>query len=504
MANEFYTTISRFGRHLLYRGYKDGLRVHKRIEYSPHLYMKSAKGEARALDGARVGRIDFKTMSEATQYVKSYSDIDNHEIYGNTDYIAQFVQEKFPGDRIEFNADMVNTVFIDIEVYSTEGFPMPEDAAYPIDAVTVKSSKSSDYFVFTTVDSPVEMEPLLEKGIERTEIRLKYYETEEELLRALLRWWNEPHCTPDILTGWNVEGFDVPYLINRCRKLLGDDKTREFSPWKMIDEREVTLRGRKTIIHELKGIAILDYLKAFQKFGYSYGTQESYKLDHIASVVLGESKLSYDEYTGLHGLRDNDPARYLAYNIKDTWLVQQFEDKTGLINLIMTTAYKAGVNYSDCFGTTKIWDTIIYRKLAQQGIVVPPKKHNIKSQFAGGYVKAPHVGMHDWVVSYDLNSLYPNIIVQWNMSPETIVDERWGPLDPDQCLEDDFKFRDEYPEYSVAANGAQFKKDKQGIIPEIIVDYYAERKEVKKQMIATQQEKERVQEEIRRRKAQRA
>lgn len=487
MTNTFYTSVSRLGKNILYRGFQNGVRVQSKIPFKPHLYVQSTKGDTFALDGAKVGRVDFDSMYEAKEYSKRYEDIDGHKIYGTTDFVAQFINEKFPGDRVKHNPDLVNILYFDIEVYSTEGFPTPEEAAYPIDAVTFKSSLSKSFIVFTTVEGGIQMEPLLEKGITRDQIRLKKYESEQDMLRAILKWWNEEQNMPDIITGWNIEGFDVPYFINRTRRLLGENKVGDWSPWRRVNEKRIFVRGRESQFYTIEGIAQLDYMKAFIKFGYSYGSQESYKLDHIASVVLGDNKLTYDEQMGLHGLRDSDPGRYLAYNIKDTWLIEKLEDKMGLLDLIMTTAYKAGVNYSDCFGTTRIWDTIIYRKLSQRNVAIPPAKENSKTPFAGGYVKAPHVGMHEWVASYDLNSLYPNIIVQWNMSPETIVDGMYGALSPDICLSDDFSVDSEY---SVAANGAQFSKDKQGIIPEIIVDYYAERKAIKKQMLLAQQEKE--------------
>lgn len=487
MSNEFYTSVVRYGKNILYRGYKNGLRVQEKIPFKPHLYMPSAKGDTMALDGRKVARVDFNSMTEARDYIKQYSNIPNAQIYGTQDFAAQFINEKFPGDRVEFNPDLVNIMYFDIEVYSTDGFPHPEEAAHPIDAVCFKSSRSGMYSLFTTVEGPVEMEPLLEKGIERGNIHVRKFDSEYLMLSAILRWWNEEQNSPDIITGWNIEGFDVPYFINRTAKILGSERVKDWSPWGLVREKEVEFRGRKQTFYTIDGIAQVDYMKAFIKFGYSYGSQESYRLDHIASVVLGENKLDYDAQAGLHGLRDQDPARYLAYNIKDTWLVEKLEDKMGLIDLVMTTAYKAGVNYIDCFGTTRIWDTIIYRKLAQRNVVVPPSKENVKASFAGGYVKPPQVGMHEWVTSYDLNSLYPNIIVQWNMSPETIVDGMYGDLNPDICLDPEFKVDSQY---CVAANGAQFRRDKQGIIPEIIIDYYAERKGIKKQMLEAEQAKE--------------
>ena len=151
-------------------------------------------------------------------------------------------------------------------------------------------------------------------------------------------------------------------------------------------------------------------------------------------------------------------------------------------------AYRGGVNYNDTLGTTAIWDSIIFRDLSKQGIVIPAMEEKFKSDYPGGYVKPPQVGLHEWVVSFDLNSLYPNIIVQWNMSPETIVDGKRETLDPDTALNGNIPQLK--GDYALAANGVYFTKEKQGVLPKIIVDYSNERKAVKKQMLASQQELE--------------
>ena len=309
---------------------------------------------------------------------------------------------------------------------------------------------------------------------------------ETELLSKFLEFWSNPKHTPDVITGWNVRFFDIPYLIVRVSKVLGVGEIFKFSPWGMQpDARDVLRRGKSETVYEIPGIQCLDYMELFQKFGYSYGPQESYALNHIAYVVLGEKKLSFEESGSLKNLYKDDHQKYIDYNMKDVDLVDRLEDKMGLITLAMTMAYKGGVNYQDTFGVTAIWESIIYRRLNQQNKVVdinndpPPAKRD----FAGGYVKDPQIGRHDWVVSFDLNSLYPNLIVQYNMSPETIVDQ--SEVEGVQYYLAGSAVKGNF---AVAANGSRYRKDVDGIIPQIIEEYYDERVSVKKMMIASQKQ----------------
>ena len=270
---------------------------------------------------------------------------------------------------------------------------------------------------------------------------------------------------------------------------------RQFSPWGLIDQRKVRRLNREEMTYDIKGIQVMDYLELFQKFGYSYGKQESYKLDHIGHVVLGEKKLSYEESGSLKNLYKDDFQKYIDYNMKDVQLVDRLEDKMGLITLAMTIAYKGGVNYQDAFGTTGIWESIIHRKLNNMKIVPSAFKiEHEKSEFAGGYVKNPQTGAHNWVVSFDLNSLYPNIIVQWNMSPETLlkdpsdhlpsgVDHYLSSFDGGDPIHPAQRERNN----AVASNGSIYSKKIDGVIPNIIIDYYDERRSVKKQMLSAEQ-----------------
>jgi DNA polymerase elongation subunit (family B) len=293
---------------------------------------------------------------------------------------------------------------------------------------------------------------------------------------------------PNVITGWNTRFFDIPYLYNRMVKLFGDDTlAKRMSPWGLIKERNITINGKQNQEYIINGIEQLDYLEVFKKFTYNtLGQQESYRLDHIANVVLGERKLSYEEHGNLHTLYEQDYQKFIDYNVKDVELVHKLDVKLDLLDLIFTMAYKAGVNYNDTLGTTAIWDTIIYRLLNNQKIAVPPKIEKPKTPYPGGYVKEPQVGSHDWVTSFDLNSLYPNIIVQYNMSPETVLDGFQNGVSVDKFLDGSVNIGQQG--YSVAPTGIRFTHDREGVIPTVIKQYYSERRVIKNEMLKSQQE----------------
>lgn len=473
----FYTSVVRYGNSMLYRGYDNrGERVIRKDFFKPEFFVPSTKETGwHGLDGSPVGSVSFDSMREAKVWLDQYKDVSGFSIYGNPNYIHQYITSKYPRD-IDFDRDRINVSTIDIETEYDDGFPHPSEASQRILAITLKNNIDNIYWVWGYGDYDVEAALI-------KPVRYIKCKTEEELLLKFLDFFSSHEKCPDVITGWNVRFFDIPYLVNRTAKILGLDQVKKFSPWGLVDYRKVNRRGREDDSYDLRGIQTLDYLELFQKFGYSYGPQESYKLNHIAYVVLGEKKLSFEESGSLKNLYKDDFQRYIDYNMKDVQLVDRLEDKMGLITLAMTVAYKGGVNYQDTFGVTSIWESIIYRKLYSQNIVPPTNSINTqKTAFVGGYVKEPQVGMHDWVVSFDLNSLYPNIIVQWNMSPETLINQA-EPGGVDYYLNIDQTV--ESP-HAVAANGSTYRKDKDGVIPSIIVDYYDERRSIKNMMLAAQ------------------
>ena len=486
---QFYTNVSRYGNQILLRGYDHGRRIEKKIKYEPILFTSTnLKTNWKALDGTPVGVANagkrFESMRAANEYVTTNKGVSGKTIYGNTKYIPAFINDYYPGN-IEFNRSTINVATIDIEVASDDGFPEPEKADHKVISIAMKSNIGETYYVWGLGDYDVEQSYMKENLVV-----YRKFDREDDLLINFITHWSSQQHSPDVVTGWNTRFFDIPYLVNRINRMLGEAYVKRLSPWGMVDRQEVTKMGRTQTAYELKGISQLDYLDLFKKFGYSYGPQESYKLDHIAHVVLGEKKLSYEEYSNLHTLYKHNHQKFIDYNIKDVELVDRIEDKLGLITLCMTMAYKGGVNYNDTFGTTLIWDTIIYRKLFANNIVVPFIEDKTKSAYPGGFVKDPHVGIHDNIVSFDLNSLYPSIIMQYNMSPETIANGEITQFDIENVLTQ--SSRPDNRGKALAANGQYFNTDRPGIVPFIIDEMYKERVDIKQQMISAQKELEKV------------
>ena len=475
----FYTNVLRYKNYILHRGYQNnGERFMRKEYFQPTLFVSSKKKEGwTGFDGQDVAPIEFESMFEANQWLKQNIDVSGRNIYGNKKFAQQFVTQKYPRD-IEFKRELINVGTIDIETDYDTGFPHPNEASQRILAITYKSSKFSTYHVcgygeFDTTKALI------------SDVKYTRCNSEEELLSKFLEFWSHPDIIPDVITGWNTRFFDIPYIVNRMAKVLGIQEIQRLSPWNMqLEHRRITKRGSENDVYEIPGIQTLDYMELFQKFGYTYGPQESYALNHIAYVVLGEKKLSYEESGSLKNLYKDDHQKYIDYNMKDVQLVDRLEEKMALITLALTIAYKGGVNYQDTFGVTAIWESIIYRKLNLSKVVVPLSDNEKPYRsFAGGYVKEPQVGRHDWIVSFDLNSLYPNLIVQYNMSPETLTDNNHmndvGYYLSGQSVDS---------EYSVAANGSSYRKDIDGVLPQIIEEYYDERVSVKQMQIAAQKE----------------
>lgn len=471
---KFYTNVFRVGNNILYRGYENGKQIKTRVPFKPKLYVTGdSPSDWRTLDGQSVVEMQFDGMKEATEFTQRYRDIDNFKVYGQNNYGAQFISTFWPDD-IKFDREMVRVLNIDIEVASDDGFPDPREAKHPVISIAIRKN-DGNYWVWGLNDYTPS----------RDDVLFIKCDNEIDLIRKFVDHFQ--NYAPDIITGWNTRFFDIPYIVNRCHNLFGDDTTvKRLSPWGMVRERIQKINGRENQEYVLEGIEHLDYIEIFKKFTLNtLGQQESYRLDHIAHVVLDERKLSYEEHGNLHTLYREDYQKFIDYNVKDVELVHKIDEKLDLISLVLTMAYRGGVNYTDTLGTTAIWDSIIYRMLNKQKIVIPPKTEKPKTPYPGGYVKDPQVGSHNWVTSFDLNSLYPNIIVQYNMSPETVVDG----IVPDVSVESFLDGRTvNDSEYSLAPTGVRFSHDRKGVIPTIIEQYYADRRIIKDKMLELDRE----------------
>lgn len=474
----FYTCINKLGNKLLYRGYgDDGSRIKKEIPFKPTLYLPTKKKtEWKGLDNVPVEPITFDGINEAKNFIARYNGVENLKIYGNQNYIIQYTASRWPNE-ITFDYDKINVTTLDIEVVSDQGFPHANEAAQPIISITAKNNIDNTYYVWGL--KPFDIKKSYMKNVVYIECK-----DELDLLSKFILFWSHEKYTPDVVTGWNVKWFDIPYLLKRIHDRLGPNSAKKLSPFNWVKSQTVNYMGNDQIKYDIWGIEILDYLDLFKKFAFNYGPQESYSLNNIAHTVLGEKKISYEEFGDLNNLYKENHQKFIEYNIKDVELVDRLEEKTGLIKLAMTMAYKGGVPYRDTLGSVAIWDAIIYREIIKRKMVPWPKEDNFKSTYAGGYVKEVMPGMHEWVVSFDLNSLYPNIIVQNNMSPETVTSEVTASgVDFYLNSTGDIK-----SENCVAANGSTYTKKYQGVIPKIIVDWYDERKSIKKMMLASKRE----------------
>jgi DNA polymerase elongation subunit (family B) len=484
----FYTSVELLRNRIMYRGYNDsGHRIEQRLEFKPQLFVPTQdESDWRTLDEKPVEPITFASPGKMNEWVRDKEELRGFNYYGCEKAITQFIQRKFPGE-IKFNKDHMRIINFDIEVHSEDGFPYPETAEHPVVAITAKDSRSSVYHVWGLKDYDPSKSP-------HKHLMIQYHKckNEVELLYKFGKFWQDDY--PDVVTGWNIRFFDIPYLINRINRLAGGKEevaAHLLSPWNEIRTKTVSFKNKTMESYQIYGVNQMDYFDIFQKLAYSYPNQESYALDHIAHVVLGERKMSYEEYGSLRSLYNENPQLYIDYNIKDVELVERIDEKLDLMYLAIFIAYIAGTNYQDVFGTTAIWDSIVYRELTKKKYVVPAmgsrdKRGASSAKFAGGYVKDVNPGLYDWVVSYDLASLYPNIIAEWNMSPETLLDQpaMLGTNGPDHYLEN----KPDLPgNYSCAANGTFYRNDVEGTFPSIVKLLYDDRKRAKRLKIEAEQ-----------------
>ena len=405
----FYTNVQVYGSRILYRGVQNGKRFRQKIDYNPTLFVASQKPtKFRTVRGEYVSDISPGNIRDCRNFVEQYKDIDNFKIYGMQKYEYAYISEQHPDD-VDWDREHITICNIDIEVGSENGFPEPSTAFEPITAITMKTQ---DKFVVFGCG---------EFNNSRDDVRYVRCFDEIDLIKRFIDEWTGDY--PDIITGWNVKFFDIPYLVNRITKLLGEEFAKRLSPWNTLNERIVNIMGREQKTYVPLGIAVLDYIEMYKKFAPGGASQESYKLDAICHVELNERKMSYEEYGSLHTLYRDNYQKFIEYNIRDVELVEKLDDKLKLIDLALTLAYDSKTNYEDVFQQTRMWDALIYNHLKKMGIVIPPlERHSKDSAYIGAYVKDPQVGRHNWVASFDLNSLYPHLIMQFNISPEMLIE----------------------------------------------------------------------------------
>ena len=472
---KFYTNVQLIGNQFLVRGYENGKHIMQREEWKPTLFVPSKKkSKYRTLEGECVEEIQPGFVRDCREFYKKYEDVEGFRIYGNDRYVYQYISNRYPEEQIKFDIKKIKLVTIDIEVAAENGFPDVENCAEEMLLITLQDYATKKIITFGS------------RPYDNKEPNVRYVKCRDEqhLLREFLAYWREN--LPEVVTGWNSQMYDIPYLAGRINRILGEKYMKDLSPWGLVTQTEVYITGRRNINYDIGGVTQLDYLDLYKRFTYT--NQESYRLDYIANYELGVKKLDHSEYDTFKEFYAKDWDKFVKYNIRDVQLVDAFEDKLKLIELAITMAFDAKVNFIDIHFQVRMWDTIIYNYLKKRNIVIPPKRRTSKSEkYAGAYVKEPKPGKYDWVVSFDLNSLYPHLIMQYNISPETLWETRHPSASVEGILNEQVSIDGDF---AVCANGAQYRKDVRGFLPELMETIYNERTIYKKKMLAAKQEYE--------------
>ena len=476
---KFYTSVTQWGNNLLVRAFENGERRNYKVKYQPTLYVPVAKETGwKTLEGRNVMPYPLDDIKSTKEFLEQYKD-QPHLVYGMDKYAYTYIADEYP-ESMSWDMEKLCIVTIDIEVACENGFPNQNDAIEPFLSITVKNQQTKEIIVWGIDDFKTN----------REDVTYIQCETERELIAEFLAFWETTQ--PDVITGWNTEFFDIPYIVNRIKNVMGEEATKRLSPWGIITSKTIRNFSRENVIYDIAGVANLDYLELYKKFTYT--NQESYRLDHIAHVELGQSK-DDNPYETFREWYTNDYQSFIEYNIQDVEIVDRLEDKMKLIELALTMAYEAKVNYEDVFGSVKYWDVLIYNFLRQRNVVIPTRKSGgMKSEkYEGAYVKEPQVGQHDWVLSFDLNSLYPHLIMQYNISPETLQDKQisFGNNPVDTLLSQEYdlsSLKDE--NLCITPNGALFDKSRLGFLPMMMQEMYDDRVKFKKLMLNAKQQYE--------------
>lgn len=462
---KFYTSASQWGNHILTRGYSDGKPWIRREDFTPSLFVHSKnETEYKTLDGRSLDRMVFGSINEGKEFVKRYEETHGFQFFGNTKFNYQWISENTTGE-VKYDFDQLRILSIDIETEVEAGFPNCFDPQEKVILICIKPLGKTA-IIFGTTQYP------------KKDYRFKYVycANEQDLFLKFIDYWSSDY--PDIVTGWNTDGFDFPYLYARITKILSGNMINKLSPFDIVTAEDRVFNNERQLNINILGISSLDYLLLYKKFANT--PQENYKLDTIAMEELGHSKLE-NPFETFKEWYTNDNDSFVEYNFVDAELIEQLEEKRNLIKLAVSMAYTAKINFKEVFSPVRTWDTLIYNYLYDKNIIVPqPERTKGDDTIEGAYVKEPIPGLYDWVVSFDLNSLYPHIIMALNMSPETILDVT--DITVNKLLDGDIS--GVKPGYSFAGNGSMYNMSKSGFLPELMHKLYDGRKKEKNLMLS--------------------
>jgi DNA polymerase elongation subunit (family B) len=468
---KFYTACTLKGNKILVRGYRNGHRFTDSVAFKPSLYIRSEKeSKYRSLNGIPVKRMLFDTLYDCREFLDQYRQLEDCPIYGNTDFITQYLMETYPSE-VEYDLSKIKIAYLDLECESENGFPDLDSPNERVNLMSIRICGVTHVISFTPITLP--------------DCKVHIVSSEKELLKKIFEILAREDI--DIITGWNVKLFDIPYIVGRALLYFDEKEIQSWLPFGLMKIRETDIGGKDYKVYEFPGYIILDYMDLYKKF--SGTSQESYALNHITKVELDAQKLDYSEYGSLREFYQKDFQKFAEYNVQDTLLVEQLDNKLRLIDLAISIAYEAKITFDTVFFATRIWETICCDYLLKQNIIPPlKKKYDKDDQFVGAYVKEVVPGFYNNVVSFDATSLYPSIIMQWNISPDTCVNTDTS-LNADDFLKEtkinlpDLLEDAESRNACLTCNGSMFTREMKGFIPILIERTFNQRKDAKNKMI---------------------
>lgn len=478
--SDFYTSVHVYGGKILYRGIENGRKILRRDDYYPTLFVPTQETSPyTTIRGAPVAPMKPGNIRETKDFLKQYENVCNFTIFGNTRFEYCYIADKFK-ETIPWDRDKLNVCFFDIECGSENGFPEPDLANEEITLISFKMT-----------GKPLVLLGCGDFNNTRPDVQYIKCRDEEHLLKVFLDYWTADY--PDILSGYNSSSFDIVYIVNRIKKVLGEDAAKSLSPWRIVTEKEVeTNTGVKENRYRIWGVADLDLLELFKKFVLMGKSRESYKLGDVCQEEIGEGKVDYEEYGNLHRLYKENYQLFAEYNIRDTELLIKLDRRHKMIDLVLTLCYNNKCNFDDAFQQVRMWDVIIFNKLKGMKKVYPPLKKGSKTeQYVGAFVKEPIPGKYKWVISEDLDSLYPHLIMQYNISPEKILEpdeytQEMRDWIADVSVESILRGKDtsKLKEWGVTCtpNKQLFRVDSMGFLAELMDEMYQKRKRYKKMM----------------------
>ena len=457
----FYKNVIEYKGKLLVRGVHNDKEYKEKINFSPTLYsLTKEQTDFKTLQGQNLKPITFQSIEAARRFRKDIA-TQNSPTYGLERYHYQYINKEFP-KQVKWSKDLIKIFTLDIECGCENGFPEVDNPIEELLCISVKNQSNKQIISWGVGEFKTD----------RKDVHYIQCKDEKHLVMEFMKFWLKNY--PDVITGWNTKFFDLPYLMNRIKLLVGPKVANRMSPWNLISSEQIIIRGRTNTYYTLYGIAMLDYLDLYKWF--IPARQESYRLGFIGEVELGQGKRE-NPYGTFKDFYTKDFQKFVEYNIQDVEIVDALEDKLGLIDLSLTFAYETKVNYNDIFSQVRVWDTLIANHLMKKNICIPPREeHSKDTKYEGAYVKEPKLGMQNWVVSFDINSLYPHIIVQYNISPEKILGVNSSGVSVNKMLskKTPLEFLKD-KDACIVPNGAMFKRDSQGFLPEMVEKIYKDR-----------------------------